>query len=114
MTKLNCKQKTIHQKHHQARKQQNALAELLPRNPINERGLNHIINICRIIYIISRIISVVCRIIYPKIASNKREAMYCKIALGVKEPKELANALNGAKKQVKTQPINFDIRSQIS
>lgn len=33
------------------RKQQNALAELLPRNPINERGLNHIINICRIIYI---------------------------------------------------------------
>lgn len=99
-TKLNRKQKTIHQKHHQARKQQNALAELLPRNPINERGLNHIINICRIIY--------------PKIASNKREAMYCKIALGVKEPKELANALNGAKKQVKTQPINFDIRSQIS
>mgnify|MGYP000795364875 CR=1 FL=1 len=79
-TKLNCKQKTIHQKHHQARKQQNALVELLPRNPINERGLNHIINICRIIY--------------PKIASNKREAMYCKIALGVKEPKELANALN--------------------
>ena len=47
-TKLNCKQKTIHQKHHQARKQQNALAELFPRNPINERGLNHIINICRI------------------------------------------------------------------
>ncbi len=51
-TKLNSKQKTIHQKHHQARKQQNALAELLPRNPINERGLNHIINICRIIYML--------------------------------------------------------------
>lgn len=54
-TKLNCKQKTIHQKHHQARKQQNALAELLPRNPINERGLNHIINICRIIYIMRQL-----------------------------------------------------------
>lgn len=41
-TKLNCKQKTIHQKHHQARKQQNALAELLPRNPINgERAQSH-------------------------------------------------------------------------
>lgn len=54
-TKLNCKQKTIHQKHHKARKQQNALAELLPRNPINERGLNHIINICRIIYIMYKL-----------------------------------------------------------
>ena len=54
-TKLNCKQKTIHQKHHQARKQQNALAELLPRNPINERGLNHIINICRIIYLMYKL-----------------------------------------------------------
>lgn len=54
-TKLNCKQKTIHQKHHQARKQQNALVELLPRNPINERGLNHIINICRIIYIMCKL-----------------------------------------------------------
>lgn len=41
-TKLNRKQKTIHQKHHQARKQQNALAELLPRNPINgERAQSH-------------------------------------------------------------------------
>lgn len=55
-TKLNCKQKTIHQKHHQTRKQQNALAELLPRNPINERGLNHIINVCRIIYIMCKLL----------------------------------------------------------
>lgn len=41
-TKLNCKQKTIHQKHHQARKQQNALAELLPKKPDKrERAQSH-------------------------------------------------------------------------
>lgn len=41
-TKLNCKQKTIHQKHHQAHKRQNALAELLPRNPDKrERAQSH-------------------------------------------------------------------------
>lgn len=54
-TKLNCKQKTIHQKHHQARKQQNALAELLPRNPINrERAQSHNKYLSHNIYVVIR------------------------------------------------------------
>lgn len=54
-TKLNCKQKTIHQKHHQAHKRQNALAELLPRNPDKrERAQSHNKYLSHNIYVVIR------------------------------------------------------------
>ena len=85
MTKLNCKQKTIHQKHHQARKQQNALAELLPRNPINERGLNHIIYImyklfyyCKRLYLLCLLLNQTLLItFYATITATLQSTAWC-------------------------------------